>query len=255
VTITTAGADTSHFAAVNGNADTITIGAGYLTATGTTDSITINGTGAAYVHTGNGVGAPTSGADSFTFAGTNSSTQLIDGGFSGTVTYGVGNGSTVKFAATAAAAEVVSIYGDVGGTATAPNLTITGLSATLANDVLVIGNAATEATVSGSYTNNQVNVAGVTSLANALNLAVATAAASDSTGANKIAANTGLIDWFQFNGDTYIVEAVNNTSAAATHASLGANDVVIKVVGLVDLSSMAVSTLTINGTSHATIIA
>ena len=50
-----------------------------------------------------------------------------------------------------------------------------------------------------------------------------------------IPANTGVIDWFQYGGNTYVVEAINTTGTAATHAALAATDEVIKIVGLVSL--------------------
>jgi len=49
-----------------------------------------------------------------------------------------------------------------------------------------------------------------------------------------------VVDWFQFGGNTYIVEAVNSANSGKTaHTALGANDVVIKIVGLVDLTPSA----------------
>ena len=47
--------------------------------------------------------------------------------------------------------------------------------------------------------------------------------------------NTGVIDWFQYGGNTYLVEAVNFAASAAAHAALAATDEIIKIVGLVSL--------------------
>ena len=44
-----------------------------------------------------------------------------------------------------------------------------------------------------------------------------------------------MIDWFQYGGNTYVVEAINTTGSAAIHAALAATDEVIKIVGLVNL--------------------
>ena len=96
---------------------------------------------------------------------------------------------------------------------------------------LHFGNAGTETWLDG-----QVNVASATSLSQALDLAAATAALSQGSAA-QIAAHTGLFDWFQFGGDTYLVEAINHTGSAAAHATLATDDVVVKIVGLVDLGS------------------
>jgi hypothetical protein len=48
--------------------------------------------------------------------------------------------------------------------------------------------------------------------------------------------NTALADWFQFQGNTYVVEAQNTTASNAAHAALGTEDVVIKLTGLVDIN-------------------
>jgi hypothetical protein len=44
------------------------------------------------------------------------------------------------------------------------------------------------------------------------------------------------VDWFQYGGDTYLVEAVNSGSSNAAHGGLAANDIVVKLTGLVDMS-------------------
>jgi hypothetical protein len=71
------------------------------------------------------------------------------------------------------------------------------------------------------------------------------AAASQSGGT--IGAHTGVIDWFQYGGNTYLVEAVNFAANAAAHAALAATDEIIKIVGLVSLegASLQGHTLTL----------
>ena len=82
------------------------------------------------------------------------------------------------------------------------------------------------------------------SLAHAFDMA-ADAAALQSGGT--VAAHTGVIDWFQYGGNTYALEAVNDTSSAATHAALAATDEIVKITGLVNLSgeSLSAHTLTL----------
>ena len=88
---------------------------------------------------------------------------------------------------------------------------------------------------------------GVTSLAAALDLDVNQSLTLDAqlqpttdttvaAGALQLNANTGILSWFQFSGNTYVVEATNATAAAATHAGLQAGDTVVKLAGLVDVS-------------------
>jgi hypothetical protein len=98
-----------------------------------------------------------------------------------------------------------------------------------------------------------VNVSGAASLAAALNLAASQAAMEDqqfATGTNttvlnqnvlQLNAHTGLVDWLQFGGNTFVVEAVNSTATTATHAALGANDIVVELTGIVDVSQISIA--------------
>jgi DNA-binding helix-hairpin-helix protein with protein kinase domain len=96
----------------------------------------------------------------------------------------------------------------------------------------------------GSIAASQVNVAAATTLAQALDIAANYTALTQqpgtaaSVGKGQIDTNTGVIDWFQFNGNTYIVEANNNSNVAATHTALGAHDIVIEIVGLANLAGV-----------------
>jgi hypothetical protein len=96
-----------------------------------------------------------------------------------------------------------------------------------------------------------VNEASATSLAMALNIAASQALSINSlfdSGADvtiahqntaaavlELNAGHGVLDWFQYAGNTYIVEAVNSTNAAAAHAGLASNDIVVELTGLVNV--------------------
>ena len=99
---------------------------------------------------------------------------------------------------------------------------------------IVFNNAPTETLAYPTGSADQVNVASASSLAQALDMAAATDASSQSGGL--IPANTGVIDWFQWGGDTYIVEAINPTSTFESQTALTATDAVVKLVGVVDLT-------------------
>jgi len=71
-----------------------------------------------------------------------------------------------------------------------------------------------------TFAATKLNVNAATTLTDALNIA---AAGDGST--------NGAISWFQYGGNTYIVE---DNSAGAT---FGAGDIVVKLTGLVDLST------------------
>ena len=103
-------------------------------------------------------------------------------------------------------------------------------------------------------TNSQVNVASAATLAQALDIAagqtvnldqqfsggahsVVTGAAGNQT--VQLDGQTTLADWFQFQGNTYIIEANNTGSQAAPHATLGAGDVVVELTGLVNVAHLS----------------
>jgi hypothetical protein len=185
----------------------------------------------------------------------------VDGGGTGATTNGIGANSTVSYADNktlagfgGGPAENVWVRGDLAGTPAADG---TVNMITLKNVVHGFGDQVTFSNLNASGTLlteawlGQVNVSSVSTLSDALNLAAATAAMSSQAGgvntaAGVMAASTGLIDWFQFGGNTYIVEAINGSNGAATHTGLAAGDEVIKIVGLVDLSGDGIT----GGTAH-----
>ena len=98
----------------------------------------------------------------------------------------------------------------------------------------------------------QVNEAAATSLANALDIAASATVqfdAAKSAGLHTTVLNgqilegtiaapkVGLVDWFQFQGNTYIVETLNSGTAPAAHAALGTGDVVVELTGLVNVTA------------------
>jgi hypothetical protein len=101
-----------------------------------------------------------------------------------------------------------------------------------------------------------VNVSGAATLAAALNIAASQALVLDQqfdsgdntyvtlynnpTGKLELDSHTALVDWFQFQGNTYIVEAVNGTGNALTHSTLQSQDIVVELTGLVDVSHVSV---------------
>lgn len=103
---------------------------------------------------------------------------------------------------------------------------------------IYFGNAATEtlANINGA---SEVNVSSVTSLAQAIDLAAATASASQAGGL--IPADTGVFDWFQYGGNTYLVEAINPTSTPEAQTALTASDAVVEITGTIDMSGLELS--------------
>jgi hypothetical protein len=221
----------------NGSGDTINLGV-VSTGTSITAAQTIHASG-----TGDIITFAAKAADGTTVTWSDAST--VDGGNGST---GIGANSTVNFGTnTAGGTETVVVSGDLTGATTSGGTSTGGIGMiTLGNvvngqgDQIVFNNATAELLTGSSA----VNVSAAHSLAAALDLAAAAAATSHG---GTIAGNTGMIDWFQYSGNTYLVEAINNSASAASHAALAATDEVIKLVGLVNISgeSLAGHTLTL----------
>jgi hypothetical protein len=256
-------------AGVTGNNDVITLGtvatnnnaSNEIAASGSGTHISIDGTGNNTIYAigasdvitlgdaANGIGANT-----ITATGTGDTLNLVGVGNVSTAT--VGNNATINFTGQTAS----------GGASSNGIITITGDSSVTLNHVmdsvgaggqnLVLNNTTTEVMAGGvGGTSSMVNVASATTLTQAENLAVSmavldssvvglTAGASHTAGNaayGTLAANKGVVDWFQFGGNTYVVEAVNNTGAPATHATLGASDVVVTITGNVNLTHLGIT--------------
>jgi hypothetical protein len=211
----------------NGSADTITVlstvAGNTITATGSNDVITI-GSGGYTINGGQtaiGSGQTISVSSSVTQTVANAITvgptavvtlgtadiddtvTLISSAKTGTTSSGAYNFTTIKnFAANNAAA---------------------------GSDKVVFSNAAVWLDATGANTGalNVVNVSAATTLAQALDTAASKAAAAGQPA-------VGVADWFQYGGDTYVVEV---TGADHPATGLAATDFVVKLVGLHDLSN------------------
>jgi hypothetical protein len=244
-TITASGADDTIITANGANTitanvagDTISLGA-ISTGNSITSAQTIHAAGAGDIIT-----FATTAADGTAL--TWAALSTVDGGNGST---GIGANSTVSFGNnTGGGSETVVVTGDLAGATTSGGTSTSGIAmTTLGNvvdshgDLIVFGNATTEVLAGTSA----VNVSSAGSLAQALDMA-ALAAAQSQSGAT-IGAHTAVIDWFQYSGNTYVLEAINNTGTPQTHSALVATDELVKIIGLVNLSgeSIAGHTLTL----------
>jgi hypothetical protein len=246
ITVTNdAAAGTNTFAAA-ASGDTISVDLGNNTIGGV-----INGLGAASGSLGSG--------DTINLATTAGTDNVWLGGNS---TVNLGTAAT-PFAGTAN----LTVTGDLTGAGTSGTYAQTLINGAAApgfghltiafNNVNAAGGALNEVFAGGSATASQVNVASATTLAQALNLAASQASVMNAQGANAAIpltgaavgtavlngvlqekASTGLIDYFHFAGNTYVVEVNNaSTSVNAAHPALGAGDVVVELTGNVNLSA------------------
>jgi hypothetical protein len=232
--------------AVSGAHETITIdgiGNNTIFATGSNDTITVG-------DTANGIGSDTIHA-----TGASETVTLLGASGGPIVNVTVGNGATVNLSSTAAhpTNENVIVTGDTAGGTSASFLQTTlnhavdnaGQSLTFGNSASN-GGALNEVLAGAFVATSMVNVASVSSLPTAqqlpaaLDLAASQAAFAinpnpNLTSFDKIPAQTGVIDWFQLAGNTYIVEAVNGANTPAAHTALGAQDSVVELTGLVNI--------------------
>jgi len=147
-------------------------------------------------------------------------------GDAGTNTIKVGANSTVTLGTTSAgvpsdAGSTITVTGDTYGTA-GNMVTITSAKENATK--VVFAAAALVVDVTGGL----VNVATATTLADALNLAASHLGGST--------AATHYVDYFQFAGNTYVLDHVG-TGAAAT--AIASGDIVVKLTGLTTLANLA----------------
>ena len=260
VTLANAGAGTINFLTVGGTKDVISVDtgtnfiAGGFTAPAFGSVIPLNPELVA-LQSGDIINLADGGTD-FVWVGANATVNLT------------GNTVTVKsvFGATASVANI-RVTGDATGTTSAGFVSgaanpaaittingrdLMGANGTLNLKFLNSGAGGVEAlagtTAASAFVNIQNNPQGSTTLAAALDAVVNQSLVLDAqtepgantsvlNGALNLNKNSGVISWFQYQGDTYIVEAVNSTGSAAVHNGLGANDVVVKLTGLVNLNN------------------
>jgi hypothetical protein len=243
--------DASNQVFASGAANTITINAAtagnnIVTASGAGDTITITGKGGNTI-TANGAGDTITVGDSTNGVGANTITAMGAGDtvtFLGTqvgvATATVGNNANVTFGTTTnSATETVTVTGDLTGDTSSGSVAMTTLNNVLlsSGDKLMFLNATAEdSAVTSNFGGSLVNVASATTLGQALDLAIGQDANTTSS--------KGVLDWFQFSGNTYIAESINGATAPTAHAALSATDAVVKISGLVDLSTSSFSSNT-----------
>ena len=250
-------------------------GAGILTivATGAANTFNLTSTSAGNVITANGAGdtfnigntaatggyaiTATGSGNIVTFSATHNTATTVDTGTNAVITFGVGN-------------EKIFVGGDAtGGTSASyafDTLKNVDLGTAKSLDFTVAGIADGNTSALGglggagqTLANAQINVSTAATLAAALDLAANISSLTRTPGTDLatavfaggyvygngiLGATSAVIDWFQYAGDTYIVEAVNTTATVAQQTALDSNDVVIKISGLVDLSTSTYSNVT-----------
>jgi hypothetical protein len=191
----------------------------------------------------------TVGTGDFTVKATGSGVTITTDVNAGDSVFTVGSNATVNFTkvnGNGTHDDTVVVANDFTGATSGGAYALTTLKGAATGDMISFaGDGIADNLLGGSTATSQVNVAAATTLAQALDIAANFTALTQqpgtaaSVGNGQIAGNTGVIDWFQFDGNTYIVEANNTSNVAATHTALGAHDIVIEIVGLVNLAGFA----------------
>lgn len=192
------GDGSNSYSATAGN-HTVTAGAGNDTVTLTTGNNTVN--------LGNGTNS---------FTATTGNNTYVGGTGVDTITVGAGTNTIT----TGAGADIVTI------TTPGANVnTYTTITDAAAGDQIAFTNLGTETFVSTKVT--LTNLAVFEDYANGV---VAGAIQSDHS-------MDGAFGWFQFNGDTYLVEVRHDTSSGINQSFVNGTDQIVKLTGLVDLST------------------
>lgn len=105
-------------------------------------------------------------------------------------------------------------------------------------------NAPTEMFAGGTGSSSHSDVTSALTIAQALDMTAVSAAHSQPGGL--IPADTGVLDWFQYGGDTYIVEAINSSATAEAHTELVPTDGLVEIMGLIDLTNAQFSGYTLS---------
>jgi S-layer protein len=243
-TITVAGANSFvevDHAGAAGHVQTVT-----ANGSGTTVVVTHDGTAqtsgtAYYAVTANGAGAT---VDTSAFVAYGSTAPTISATGSGSaLTIGPGL-STAIVAATVGKSATVTLYDGQAGTYGAAYVNVILTSATAGDTT---AGTYTMTTVKGAYASSDTlqfaaGAVAITFTAAPVNVAAATtlaAAIDQAATGSSLTAGDAYIKWFQFGGDTYVVE---NIAEATATTGIDANDIVVKLTGLVDLSGVSLST-------------
>jgi hypothetical protein len=171
------------------------------------------------------------GATSSAGVGTNAVVKLGTGIASNVQTVFAGANTTVSLANynTVDVTKATAAYGTAGNMTTIQHGTNTSGTTLTAwsNDKIAFNSVATIA---------NVNVSAATSLASALSTADAVAEGSGSS------ATQHALVWFQYGGDTYIVQSENTGDQTS---GVDTTDIVVKVVGINDVTSVSSGVVTI----------
>jgi len=202
-----------------------------ITASTTTNQITVYDT-AANVTVAGGTGADTIvvGANAtVSVKSTNTAANAIT----------VGANSAVTLGASDTGPSTVTVAGDTAGTSLTNMVTIT--NATDSHTILNFFSPTSTTTDTavdpalGAVTTG-INVGAATTLAGAEGIAI--------QALGNTAVGTHVYDYFQFQGNTYVLEHTS-TSASAAATALSSSDIVVKLVGLVELSNFAINAHTV----------
>ena len=217
-TVTASGAGTS--ITLSHNATTLTSGDQYyvITANGIGDTINTS----SVTNYGSGISASTISA-----TGANDTLTLGAGLTGAHVVATLGQNATVTLGALGAGAG----YVDLAVTAATANADSAGtfLYTTIKGAVAATNTLRLPTLTEVVVSTSAIDVAKATSLGNALDLVA--------TGSG-LTAGQGYLSWFQYGGNTYFLE---NIAEATATTGIDANDIIVKLTGLVDIGTLSVN--------------
>jgi hypothetical protein len=230
ITLGTAGSTTSsnHSVTLGTGSDTVTdLTTGSTTisiagSTSATDSVTANSAQVVHVTVGNGT-------DVISATATGASVTIAAGTGANNVTIGAGDTGTISFGTHAAPVADTVTLGASGASLTAI-VTLSGLNdSTSSIDTITFSGDAT-ATLA-AFT--QVTAGSVVASGGNTTLLASWVAAADGAAGSAVASGAGSVGhgvtWFQFGGNTYILESVAGTALDAGHMQTG--NTLVELVG------------------------
>lgn len=228
-----AATNTVDFSAATGGAVTYTGGSGIDTITGSNGKnnvVSLGGGDNSYTSTGvagNNTVTADDGDNTIVVDGTGNNTVTLGSG-ANTVTLGSGQ-NTLTITTDTDDADNITV---AAPTSANTYSTITGLAK---NDVLTFANKGTEIWLD---TTDATPITGGTATKAQIQLNTATALFADYINAATVAdgSTNGVFSWFQFGGNTFVVQ---DKSAGSSFVS--GTDIIVKLTGLVDLSTATLS--------------
>jgi hypothetical protein len=202
------------------------------------DHVTVDATGSVRVDVASSDGTTTSASLTTTVTvGDRATVSLGSGGGSDIVHIGENGAVTLTngadhalidlSASLAGPAHVINFIPTTGGYTASAYFDVTGITGAIDGTKLQFDSNANHSFVAGA-----VDVSSASGIRGALTMAA--------NAAGTIAAGSSVLTWFQYGGNTYLVENVNASATAEAHSDIQSTDAIVQLTGLVNVGAHGV---------------